>query len=309
MPEFFPFVFQLYGTPSNLLYGEHSIQSARGVQKGDPLGPLLFCLLTRNLTKSLQSPFNLWYLDDATLGGDLEQVCEDLRTVVRAGAALGLELNLGKCEVFAFGGTDRECATAIAKVQIHCPGILLPQRSNLTLLGVPLFNEAIPSVLKAKRGSAELTKARFEKISSDQALFLLKNCLNIPKLLYVLRCSPTYRWTQSLHDFDDVIRRCTAKIVNIDMDDSAWRQASLPVANGGLGLRCAAKLYQSIWLLLTQHIPSCLKFVVKQTWMLPWSRRLLCGAQAVTSNLRQVCRGQSRSYGTRPPSNPAFVPC
>ncbi|GAU91574.1 hypothetical protein RvY_03802 [Ramazzottius varieornatus] len=128
------------------------------------------------------------------------------------------------------------------RLSCHCSGILLPQRSNLTLLGVPLFNEAFPSVLKAKTDSAELKTARLEKISSHQALFLLKNCLSIPKLLYVLGSSPAYRWTQSLHDFDDVIRRCTAKIVNIDMDDSAWRQASLPVANGGLGLRCAAEL-------------------------------------------------------------------
>ncbi|GAV06646.1 hypothetical protein RvY_16602 [Ramazzottius varieornatus] len=195
MPEFFPFLFQLYRTPSNLSYGEHSIQSARGVQEGDTVGPLLVCLLTRNLTKSLQSPFNLWYLDDATPGDDPEQVCEDLRTVVRAGAASGLELNLGKCEVFAFGGTDRERATAIARVQIHCPGILLPQRSNLTLLGAPLFNETILSVLKAKTDSAELMTARLEKISPHQALFLLENCLSIPKLLYVLRCSPTNRWT------------------------------------------------------------------------------------------------------------------
>ncbi|GAU89682.1 hypothetical protein RvY_02201 [Ramazzottius varieornatus] len=31
-------------------------------------------------------------------------------------------------------------------------------------------------------------------------------------------------------------------IANIDMNDDTWRQASLPVANGGLRLRCAAEL-------------------------------------------------------------------
>ncbi|GAU93517.1 hypothetical protein RvY_05447 [Ramazzottius varieornatus] len=123
--------------------------------------------------------------------------------------------------------------------------LLITLMGNLTLLGAPLFNEAIPSVLKAKTDSAELMTARLEKISSHQALFLLKNCLGIPKLLYVLRCSPTYRWTQLLHDFDDVIRRCTAKIVNIDMDDSAWRQASLPAATKDYGLEpsCARRIF------------------------------------------------------------------
>ncbi|GAV08352.1 hypothetical protein RvY_18061-2 [Ramazzottius varieornatus] len=74
LPEIYPFIFQMYRSPKNLIYGEHVIPSARGVQQGDPLGPLLFCLLTRNLSKSLQSPFNVWYLDDATLGGDFELV-------------------------------------------------------------------------------------------------------------------------------------------------------------------------------------------------------------------------------------------
>ncbi|GAU91413.1 hypothetical protein RvY_03671 [Ramazzottius varieornatus] len=85
-------------SPKNLIYGEHVIHSARGVQQGDPLGPLLFCLLTRNLSKSLQSPFNVWYLDDATLGGDFELVSRDFQTIVKIGASLGLELNTSKCE-------------------------------------------------------------------------------------------------------------------------------------------------------------------------------------------------------------------
>ncbi|GAU97086.1 hypothetical protein RvY_08441 [Ramazzottius varieornatus] len=242
LSEFFPFVYQLYRQPSNLLYGEHVLQSACSVQQGDPLGPLLFCLATRSLSKSLTSPFNLWYLDDATLGGTLEQVSADLQTVISAGAALGLQLNMSKCEVFAFGETVRERTPAIAKMKVQCPGILLPESHSLTLLGAPLFPEAIPKVLDGKTALAELMTLRLEKISSHQALFLLKSCLSIPKLLYVLRCSPAYKCQQSLRHFDDAIRSCAAKIANIDMNDDTWRQASLPVANGGLRLRCAAEL-------------------------------------------------------------------
>ncbi|GAU90416.1 hypothetical protein RvY_02833 [Ramazzottius varieornatus] len=74
VPQYFLFVYQMYGQPSNLFYGDQILSSARGVQQGDPLGPLLFCLVTRELSKFLQSPFNCWYLDDATVGGNSDIV-------------------------------------------------------------------------------------------------------------------------------------------------------------------------------------------------------------------------------------------
>ena len=43
-PELHPFVHSVYSSPSSLFWGDKTIQSAEGVQQGDPLGPLLFCL-------------------------------------------------------------------------------------------------------------------------------------------------------------------------------------------------------------------------------------------------------------------------
>ena len=70
--------------------------------QGDPLGPILFCLVIRELTKSLISPFNVWYSDDGIIGGDVDSVLSDLETVVSAESKLGLELNMAKCEIFVF---------------------------------------------------------------------------------------------------------------------------------------------------------------------------------------------------------------
>ena len=39
-----PFIHSSYSAPSLLYWGEEIIQSREGVQQGDPLGPLLFCL-------------------------------------------------------------------------------------------------------------------------------------------------------------------------------------------------------------------------------------------------------------------------
>jgi len=41
----YPYVFQAYGSPSCLAYGENCIFSQRGVQQGDRLGPLLFSII------------------------------------------------------------------------------------------------------------------------------------------------------------------------------------------------------------------------------------------------------------------------
>ena len=38
------------------------------IQQGDPIGPALFALSVDEAARGIQSEFNVWYLDDATLG-------------------------------------------------------------------------------------------------------------------------------------------------------------------------------------------------------------------------------------------------
>ena len=80
-PDLFRFVSSAYERPSSLFYGDHIIQSAEGVQQGDPLGPLQFCLTIHPLVSRLKSSFAVFYLDDGTLGGPLQEVLSDLRLV------------------------------------------------------------------------------------------------------------------------------------------------------------------------------------------------------------------------------------
>ena len=44
-PDLFPLIHSAYGTPSSLFIGDSIIQSAKGVQQGNPLGPLFFVSL------------------------------------------------------------------------------------------------------------------------------------------------------------------------------------------------------------------------------------------------------------------------
>ena len=67
IPELFPYLFSCYSSPSTLFFGETVLSSAEGVQQGDPLGPLLFCLVIHPLVLRLKSEFRVFFLDDGTL--------------------------------------------------------------------------------------------------------------------------------------------------------------------------------------------------------------------------------------------------
>ena len=78
-------------SPSTLFWEDKTIQSAEGVQQGDPLGP--FCLTIQQLKPQLTSEFQMFYLDDGTLGGSTEDLRHDLQVVEQVGEEIGLKLN------------------------------------------------------------------------------------------------------------------------------------------------------------------------------------------------------------------------
>ena len=97
-PAIYPFVHSVYSAPSDLLWGDKSITSSEGVQQGDPLGPLLFCLTIHRHCTQLTSEFCVSYLDDITIGGTPEAIVRDLDTI-RSATVIGLTLNQRKSEI------------------------------------------------------------------------------------------------------------------------------------------------------------------------------------------------------------------
>ena len=55
----------------HLSWEDRSLLSVEGVQQGDPLGPLLFCLTLHQHCSQLPSELCAMYLDDVTLGGTI----------------------------------------------------------------------------------------------------------------------------------------------------------------------------------------------------------------------------------------------
>ena len=63
----------------------------------------------------------------------------------------------------------------------------------------------------------------------------------MPKMLYTLRCAPCYN-SNILSEYDLVIHNTLQSIMNVNLTDDAWSQATLPVSSGGLGIRLANDL-------------------------------------------------------------------
>jgi len=81
-----------------------------------------------------------------------------------------------------------------------------------------------------------------ELIEPHQAFFILKNCLSIPKLIYILRSAPCFKCKEELEVFDTAIKTNMEKIFNVSFGEENWSQASLPIRHAGLGL-CSAQTY------------------------------------------------------------------
>jgi hypothetical protein len=61
--------------------------------------------------------------------------------------------------------------------------------------------------------------------------------------MYVVQSAPCYQRQSLLHEYDGTYIRYTLQsILNVQLSDEAWCQATLPVSLGGLGIQSASDL-------------------------------------------------------------------
>ena len=223
-----------YGSTSVLKYSSRQILSQEGVQQGDPLGPLIFCLSIHPTLQLLKTEFVVGYMDDITIiGGSAATVANDINIIVSEGSSKGLHLNIGKCELISDFVTSN---TAPLDQFVYV------KPDDATLLGAPLLTtNAMDTTLNKKLVEFKRASERLCLISSHDALVLLKSSCSSPKLLHVLRTS-SCDGHATLTLINDVFRECLIKITNVDISDLQWTQATLPVKAGGLGLRSPLQL-------------------------------------------------------------------
>ncbi|HSN24572.1 MAG TPA: reverse transcriptase domain-containing protein, partial [Methylomicrobium sp.] len=239
LPFLYRFCRLAYGNGTALLFGNQTLWSLEGVQQGDPLGPLLFCLTIQPLLRSLSSELVVAYMDDVTLGGQQSLVADDVEKISALGVEYGLRLNVAKCEAISLCGITSH-ATLVSFQQFT------PETA--TLLGAPLSTgQALTDSLTAR--CADLARAvdRLNMVSAHDALLLMKNSLSAPKLLHILR-SAFCDGHELLKKFDDILKSALCTICNVSLTEQQWLQASLPVRAGGLGIRRVSSLAPSAFL-------------------------------------------------------------
>ena len=184
----------------------------------------MFTLAVKEIARSVRSPINIWYLYDATIGGAVECVCEDLRRVIPMLSDIGLEVNQKKSEV-----SNVSCDN-FQSVLCCC------MREDLCILEAPInFNGCRTGVHKTVERLSSMSR-RQESIDAHPAFFLVRNCLSMPRLLFKLGSSPCYRLHAELTQYDKTLRQAASTVCNFNFDDTGWQQSTLRVAQGGLGL-------------------------------------------------------------------------
>ena len=81
MPEIYRFCHLAYVVSSALKFCSNTMSSQEGVQQGDPLDPLLFCLSIYPLLFACKSQWKVAYMDDIILGGPAAVFATDVALV------------------------------------------------------------------------------------------------------------------------------------------------------------------------------------------------------------------------------------
>lgn len=244
VPEIYKFVEQCYRLPTNVYYREHVISSQRGVHQGDPLGPALFCLVVQDIISSLEDlDLNIWYLDDGTIAGSPNNVLKAFRKIIILAQEIGLELNYAKCELSILSFESDESKLEIEhQFKSIAAGIQTMKPENEFLLGSPLTDAASTICLNKKILDLQNLTKRLKNISMHSAYYLLRISITTPRLIFFLRGSPMWRNESGLSQYDEVLKSSIESIFNIELNDNAWIESSLPIKKGGIGIRHASDI-------------------------------------------------------------------
>ena len=121
LPHLRNFAGLCYAQPSELYFGNEIIMSEEGAQQGDPLGSMLFCLAIQPMVVKLLSEFNVWCIDDGTIGGNLSDILHDIHIIKAKGEMIGLSLNETKYELITSDLEIMHAVRAILPSVTHRP--------------------------------------------------------------------------------------------------------------------------------------------------------------------------------------------
>ena len=160
----------------------------------------------------------------------IPRLVDRVRALELEASQLGLSLNHTKCEVLGLSAPSQ------ALWRDSMLDFITTDPKDACLLGSPLSLEGVDAALTLKGEQLKEIQPRLAKLASHEAFFLLKSSFAVPRLQYLLRSSPAFK-SSHLRLLNDTVKDATASILNIQLNDEIWTQASLPVRWGGVGVR------------------------------------------------------------------------
>jgi len=150
----------------------------------------------------------------------------------RRTSSIGLTLNVKKCAIIGLNRVSRKIweGTDFAK------SFLEPSMETANLL----FSEGLNTYLGQQRKTIQILSQRFLLMSGHEAFFLFKNCLTVPKWLYVLRSSPCFE-SIDLQLHDTLQREILSTFVTCPRT-CLGRRPRFRFTGGGVGVECVQSL-------------------------------------------------------------------
>jgi hypothetical protein len=241
-------------TPVQLPCGT-TLETDRGAEQGDPLGPLYCALALARVLQRVRARgvafCDAWYMDDGQI------VCRARH--------VPLFLEELDAELFDAGAARGRGAAAKSVVAVPAPAPLAaaarPHWATDYVLHSVVQAPGPRHVLGIDFGgggaaaaapSAQLTgaTARVSDVHAAIAalddvpaeLVLLRRCADVCKVVHLLRASGPALDASALAAYDAMVDRSLGRLLGGPLDDAAVAQARLGVRVGGLGLRSAADL-------------------------------------------------------------------
>ena len=110
------------------------------------------------------------------------------------------------------------------------------------VLGVDFGEEfsATKQLQKVTKTVAEIHKAIAQLNDTASELILLRKCADVSRIVHLLRAAGTSVHPNALLDYDNVLALSVERCLGGQFDELARLQASLGVADGGIGMRQAS---------------------------------------------------------------------
>ncbi|KAL5491482.1 hypothetical protein EMCRGX_G016778 [Ephydatia muelleri] len=225
-PELLPWASWCYGQHPMLFHPMGTISSETGVQQGDPLGPLFFCLVLHKLVATIVSDeeashllYHKWYMDDGVVAGTGNAVARVIAIIKEQGPHLGLFIKDSNYELFS------TCNLNSFPLQMK-----RSNTANLVLLGAPIGDLIFcAKFISSLRSKISDLLSRLQQIGpkDPQVAYRLSVATLLWQLLQIgIALGENHHLEQSIDDLNHIIGVSEAVSVQ-DILDAPPRQRNL----------------------------------------------------------------------------------